>query len=46
MLDELEKDLEPFGEYYDLTEPTGDKFFGFFTEILFQKIVKWHYFVI
>ena len=31
MLDELDEDLEPFDEYLDLTEPSGNVFFEYFT---------------
>ena len=46
VLDELEKYLEPFDEYLEITEPCGDDFLNLFHEILvFQKIGQWHYFV-
>ena len=31
VLDELDEDLEPFDEYLDLTEPSGNVFFEFLT---------------
>lgn len=41
MLNELDKNLEPFGEYYDLTKPSGDIFLVFYLKFwCFKKLVN------